>query len=111
MAWFMDADKVLADIETLKKSAWYEFGKKPEQSIAHNWYLSREEAVDKVRELCIKAENVVDAEPVRHGRWNKIKYPDDNYTFWECSVCGYQSEAKAFHNYCPYCGAKMDGGD
>ena len=53
----------------------------------------------------------VDAEPVRHGRWNKIKYPDENFTFWECSACGYQSEAKAFHNYCPHCGAKMDGGE
>lgn len=53
----------------------------------------------------------VDAEPVRHGRWNKNKYPDEYYTFWVCSVCGYSSEAIASHNYCPFCGAKMDGGE
>jgi hypothetical protein len=118
MAWFIDADKLLVDIETLKKSAWYEFGKKPEQSIAHNWYLSREEAVDKVRELCIKAENVVDAEPVRRGRWVTewtgetmiVDGVKSELGIVRCSVCG-GDQGKENYKYCPHCGAKMDGGE
>ncbi len=46
----------------------------------------------------------VDAEPVRHGQWLKLK--DINGFFVRCSVCleAYGEET----NYCPNCGAKMD---
>lgn len=55
----------------------------------------------------------IDAEPVRHGRWE-----------WKngrpfCSVCKNQNEPKHYfedgtveeYNYCPNCGAKMDKGE
>ena len=50
----------------------------------------------------------VDAVEVVHGRWVE-RYP----LFLECSKCGtgyvrYEFIEKA--NYCPNCGAKMDGG-
>lgn len=51
----------------------------------------------------------VDAEPVRHGRW--IFNPKDAiemmFTLPKCSECG--AESPIGGNYCPYCGAKMDG--
>lgn len=51
---------------------------------------------------------VVDAEPVRHGHW--IGIDDEPYEVWECDVCGYIYETNSkLHNYCPNCGAKMDG--
>ena len=52
--------------------------------------------------------------PVRHGRWipEDEYYVDDTYI---CSVCGYEFiitdgdlESNEL-NYCPRCGAKMDG--
>jgi hypothetical protein len=43
----------------------------------------------------------VDAEVVRHGRWT---FP---WTSPECSVC--RKTQKWTSNYCPNCGAKMDG--
>ena len=53
-----------------------------------------------------------DVAPVRHGRW--IYHMDDLYpeeSTMECSVCGdfifIRGESD---NYCPNCGAKMDGG-
>ena len=56
---------------------------------------------------------LVDVAPVRHGAWID---PEDNdgHTEWHCSycgdvvctICGYPSA-----NYCPNCGAKMDGGE
>lgn len=51
----------------------------------------------------------VDAAPVRHGRW--IFNPKDAiemmFTLPKCSECG--AESPNGGNYCPNCGAKMDG--
>ena len=44
----------------------------------------------------------VEAEPVRHGRWIAV---DGKVV---CSVC-YEENKET--DYCPFCGAKMDGGD
>lgn len=45
----------------------------------------------------------IDAVPVRHGGWEK----NDDYT---CSLCGYRMViGDGAYNYCPHCGAKMDG--
>lgn len=52
----------------------------------------------------------VDAVPVVHGRWEERYVPNGEYVSWDgyyCSVCGKQA---AKSNYCPNCGAKMDGG-
>ena len=48
--------------------------------------------------------------PVRHGRW--VKEKSDVLIHWHCSVCEkcyFLEEPNA--DYCPHCGAKMDGGD
>ena len=49
----------------------------------------------------IKEAPTIDAVPVRYGRWNC-----DMSGAW-CSICGEYSEGE--WNYCPNCGAKMDG--
>ena len=47
----------------------------------------------------------VDAEPVRHGKWIRV-----NDEFSQCSLCKYPVYASWLEsNYCPNCGAKMDG--
>ena len=56
----------------------------------------------------VRTAPTIEAEPVKHGRW--VRYLD----FWrKCSLCG-----SSWHeqwvmgktlNYCPNCGAKMDG--
>ena len=50
----------------------------------------------------------VDARPVVHGRW-KFDTDGDPY----CSVCRKYAGLLRIEsgNYCPNCGAKMDGGD
>ena len=63
-----------------------------------------QEAFDMGRELGRR-------EAVRHGRW----IPDsDKHAFSEeCSVCGegvlWEDGQLHHYNYCPHCGAKMDG--
>lgn len=44
--------------------------------------------------------------PVRHGEW----IATDDPWFSACSVCGYLDYECVKSNYCPECGAKMDGG-
>lgn len=87
-------------------------------------YISREDAVD---ELQVKVFHnltdeyygtmqvlnelpAADVVPVVHAKW--IPYRCDMY---ECSACGrihtsFDNE-ECDANYCPHCGAKMDGGE
>lgn len=51
----------------------------------------------------------IEAEPVRHGRWEKSPTGNENYKYCsECGGCFYMQSSKVI--YCPYCGARMDGG-
>ena len=51
-----------------------------------------------------------DVAPVRHGRWETNSDRPDSLI---CSVCkcGFDVWKHDPHNYCPNCGAKMDGGE
>ena len=55
---------------------------------------------------------IAEVSPVRHGRWIES---DDEYVgmFLKCSVCGEDFVSReadfARTNYCPNCGARMDG--
>ena len=51
---------------------------------------------------------IADVAPVVHGRWGEYKFPP----IICCSNCDWATgiEEKNFQ-YCPNCGAKMDGGD
>ena len=59
----------------------------------------------------VSVANTIEAEPVRHGRWVHAKtyYESDECN---CSLCGQLMTTKIGKrmNYCPNCGAKMDGG-
>lgn len=50
----------------------------------------------------IESEATVDALPVVHGRWIKVKP-----VHYQCSICGVNTGGFT-SNYCPNCGAKMD---
>lgn len=65
------------------------------------------------------AENLpaADVAPVVHGRWIHSRYEDcsEQFELVKCSQCNHEAYAMAFYvrggNYCPNCGAKMEGGD
>lgn len=63
----------------------------------------------------------IDAEPVRHGRWIE-RYSPGGVRLCECSVCGTSAISQIDDtwgyvidyyetDFCPNCGAKMDGGE
>lgn len=51
-----------------------------------------------------------DVAPVVHGRW--IADGDGYHWTYNCSICAWKDgyPLNERHNYCPNCGAKMDGG-
>ncbi|MBR1810774.1 MAG: hypothetical protein IJ766_03865 [Clostridia bacterium] len=65
--------------------------------------------------IAAKCAPTIDAEPVRHGAWIAHNYLtgnvllDENETYL-CSVCQVQRTRRNKYNFCPNCGAKMDGG-
>ena len=50
--------------------------------------------------------NQPSAQPERKGKWIYL----DGLDVFECSVCGRQMVRNIF-NYCPWCGARMEGED
>ena len=59
---------------------------------------------------------VADVAPVVHARWIHSRYEDcsEQFELVKCSQCNHEAYAMAFYvrggNYCPSCGAKIDGG-
>ena len=65
----------------------------------------------------LTAAPAADVAPVVHGRWIHSRYEDcsEQFELVKCSQCNHEAYAMAFYvrggNYCPNCGAKMNGGD
>lgn len=65
----------------------------------------------------VDAQTAADVAPVVHARWIHSRYEDcsEQFELVKCSQCNHEAYAMAFYvrggNYCPNCGAKMDGGD
>lgn len=57
----------------------------------------------------------VDAVPVVHGRWiDEGAYVTTAYgslDVYQCSNCNREITIDDYDNYCPNCGARMDGGE
>ena len=80
-------------------------------SLIHDYAYAAAEMVDKA--------TTIEAESVKHGRWivggscnhvpHRIKNPE-KWVIYKCSECGYSNGRKQ-SNYCPNCGAKMEGGE
>ena len=56
----------------------------------------------------IKNRPAADVAPVRHGRWTPLQI-NGHAMGVTCSECNTTWDAES--NFCPNCGAKMDGGD
>ena len=88
-------------------------------------YISREAALTALQDSdlfntterqlrAIRELPAADVAEVRHGRWIDA-YPDIEpnpmFMYGICSECGFEQGISKYLNYCPDCGAKMDGGD
>ena len=93
MARYIDADALIAKAERV-----------------YNYGLVV--SVDDINDAPTVIEGIVgeipsaDVAPVKHGEWLKA---NPYNRFMDCSVCGFFQDHTEF-NYCPNCGARMDGG-
>ena len=90
----------LIDVDALKES----FG---ERRLDGDWCICGDETT--ARNLIDEAP-IIDAEPVRHGKWGKSNAISG---LLSCKNCGCQRNPNfkigfGAWNYCPNCGAKMD---
>lgn len=69
------------------------------QDIYDNSYM-----VSSVPEEVIRSLSPADVVEVRHGQWINTN------PYGVCSLCGRLIDIRDCYNYCPNCGAKMDGG-
>ena len=63
---------------------------------------------------CLEKLPAADVAPVVHGRWEYIPQTLNTLSQLRCPFCGWWSldlSIDGAYNYCPNCGAKMDGGD
>ena len=86
-----------------------------------NWYHQNAEGemvlgANSNQQAWFKADDVfkaLKAEPTKHGRWINIKISTTGESSAECSECGaiVHTTFTSTVNYCPKCGARMDGGE
>lgn len=60
-----------------------------------------------------EVENAPTIDPVKHGRWIRWVQNKDEWPAAMCSECQEKVDADnegQYTNYCPNCGARMDGG-
>lgn len=109
MARYIDVDKTIKNLDSIKELSELE-GK------LNEWQYAR---------YIIKSSETEDVVPIVHGHWITYTYNESNgCDCWgrpeyetiiehECSYCHSKiitSKIKVY-NYCPFCGAKMDGKD
>lgn len=84
-------------------------------------YIEREKALKAVEDIVCDADDAertcdriidipsTDVAPIRHGRWIYKDEPifGNPYGRYYCDLCEYGMADK--ENYCPNCGARMDG--
>ena len=98
------ANATLAGIE-----AFMQCYAEKEKELTPFWVKVATQALDMVLQF-IKEMPTVDAVEVVHGEWGEI-YTCHGERLWgyKCSRCEQDNPNKS--NYCPNCGAKMDGGN
>lgn len=86
------------DAELLESK--YREGTDPQDPYSEITYLMPED---------VESVPTADVEPVRHGRWEDLYVGDRQEEGFICTVC--KEPCKCDFDYCPHCGAKMDGGE
>ena len=72
-----------------------------------------QDLAEKIEDDIIKIPTA-DVVEVKHGKWERRE--DGIFYWYECSECSEHPPYDKYHNmwlseYCPHCGAKMDGKD
>ena len=66
--------------------------------------ISIDEYIDRIDEI-----PAADVAPIKHGKWRCWYRSLDDSSYFRCSCCDSDVIGYKKYNYCPNCGAKMDG--
>lgn len=69
--------------------------------------------VEREKEIALLKKQLADAQAVKHGQWIYDEKTTNTLLKSTCSKCGWwtiNQSVDGSYNYCPGCGAKMDGG-
>lgn len=83
---------------------WGDISYHLEQGDLKEW-IEKLRALEKALQLA--GADMIEYVPVRYGRW--IDADRDDPCYYYCSECHRQVDMR--ENYCPTCGARMDGGE
>lgn len=67
--------------------------------------IDKDKVIEALTDYVNKQKGIPNIE-VRHGEWREV---NEKYPRYMCTFCNHLFNNKNY-NYCPYCGAKMDGG-
>ena len=74
-------------------------------AIGNSAYHDVYDTVERIRR--IPAADVVEQ---KHGKWLDVTTSDNEFICWVCSECRHGADfVDEPYNYCPNCGARMDG--
>ena len=103
----------MARLINADKWAQYYSEERNRTPVANDYEAGQNDALDRV-DTWLEEQPTIEAAPVVHGRWEEV---DDVWgdVHYRCSACDYEwfledgTPAENGMNYCPNCGAKMDG--
>lgn len=91
----------LIDADELKKVGLFN-GKWDRENGNEHFMYGVECVIDFINNL-----PTIEAEPVKHGKWEEMRNAYGELEGWIHAECG--REVKCMENFCPNCGARMDG--
>ena len=109
MARYIDADKLIEHIKDVP--TWYE-------GLGIGWRSTKyPDGMFDCDDVINSIDNqpTADVEEVKHGKWYRHTQKEHGDTCFYCSVCEEMALSDCMvwelTDYCPHCGAKMDGGN
>lgn len=116
MAEYIDKSALYEKIAQLEELARNRYLETPSNSPCYSRYMAQLNERTAFKHI-IADFHSADVAPVVPGRWLHTEIEDDEewggtWHKWTCDNCGYSvGHNPNGTNYCPHCGAKMDGGN
>ena len=101
MAEYIEREALMEDCKSMINEMWNS------KTAPVSWAHAYAEFLDNVERV-----PTADVAPVVHGRWEYIPQTLNTLSQLRCPFCGWWSLDPSIdggYNYCPNCGAKMDG--
>ena len=111
MSEYIDKSALYEKIAQLEELARNRYLETPSNSPCYSRYMTQLNERTTFKHI-VADFPAADVAPVVHGRWEYIPQTLNTLSQLRCPFCGWWSidpSIDGVYNYCPHCGAKMDG--